>query len=177
MHVEQNCRDKTQATSLTKSHVSGADYVEHVIMWFVQDTHLSFSFLTLSRWSSVMCSDGGLKWDMTTRNSSKPISWTFPSLFWWKFLRKKKGNSYIIFHSILLLFKNYCDCTFGRRRPLWSVSGWDCMIDLGSRWSDLSWQMKRGILRCVQVVSHMCRRKACSAGSQFKRKLLELTSL
>lgn len=32
MHVEQNCRDKTQTTSLTKSHVSGADYVEHVIM-------------------------------------------------------------------------------------------------------------------------------------------------
>lgn len=28
----------------------------------------------------------------------------------------------------------------------------------------------------LQVVSHMCRRKACPAGSQFKRKLLALTS-
>lgn len=52
------------------------------------DVHLSFSLLVFPRCSSVMCADGGLKWDMTTTNSSKPISWTFPSPFWWKFLKK-----------------------------------------------------------------------------------------
>lgn len=49
-------------------------------------SHLSFSLRMCSRCSSLMLSDGGLKWDMTTRNSSKPISSTVPSPFWWKFL-------------------------------------------------------------------------------------------
>lgn len=64
------------------------DNDEHAIVWFVlRHTHLSFSLLTRWRWSSIMCSDGGLKWDMTTRNSSKPIASTVPSPFWWKFLK------------------------------------------------------------------------------------------
>ena len=79
---------------------------------------------------------------------------------------KKKGISYIIFHSMLLLFKNYSDCTFGQRRPLWSASGWDCMTDLGSRWSDLSWRVKRGILKewhSVCTITYNCKLSAICA--------------
>lgn len=106
-------------------------------MWacdLIKDTHLSFSFLTLSRWSSVMCSDGGLKWDMTTRNSSKPISSALPSPFWWKFLKEGGANSEntaFVKNQNPRQPSNRHSRTFCRRRPRWSLSGWDCKLDLG----------------------------------------------
>lgn len=65
-----------------------------------------------------MCGDGGLKWDMTTRNCSKLISSTVPVAFWWKFLRKQGEGGFAA----------------GRRRG----KGWtspsvkECLDDLGA---------------------------------------------
>lgn len=125
-------------------------------MWscdLLYNTHLSFSFLIFSRWSSVMCSDGGLKWDMTTRNCSKPISSTVPSPFWRKFL-KENSRSFSCDRNMIpppelhlcsqatKVSNNRC-CTVCQRRPLWSVNEWDCMRGLEYHWSDLSWGCER----------------------------------
>lgn len=112
------------------------------------DVHLSFSLLVFPRCSSVMCADGGLKWDMTTTNSSKPISWTFPSPFWWKFLKKTanhpKCKNCLWFWKIqvkwLKAMVNYC--TFCQKTPLWSVRGWDWTLGRRFHWNDLSWGFK-----------------------------------
>lgn len=148
--------------------ISPPDNDEHVTMWFVlRHTHLSFSLLTRPRCSSVMCSDGGLKWDMTTRNSSKPIASTVPSPFWWKFLKKKRKQKQSRAEQILTFYPTSClslcgvkqlrrlsNCTFCRRRPLWSASGWGCTPDQGFHWSDLSWGLTKKIFKEWHMLSH-----------------------
>lgn len=83
----------------TKNIVNQASAQQQACVFSQGDAHLSFSLLMRSRCSSVMCSDGGLKWDMTSRNSAKPISSTVPSPFSRKFLgTKRKQSDALTFH-------------------------------------------------------------------------------
>lgn len=68
--------------------------------------------------------------------------------------KNNRANSDIL--SLLLLylcsprvkqFRKLSNCTFCQRRPLWSASGWGCMLDQGFHWSDLSWGLSKKILR------------------------------
>lgn len=61
----------------------------------------SLSLLISSLCSSVIWWAGALKYDMTVRNSSKPISSTDPLPSFWKFLWRTSGDS-----NVLLLYIN-----------------------------------------------------------------------